>query len=36
MPVEALNAGEICSYRKMLFTKDALMSILTKEKTSEN
>lgn len=36
MSVGALNAGEICSYRKMLFTKDALMSVLEKEKTSEN
>lgn len=36
MPVDALNAGEICSYRKMLFTKDALMSVLEIEKTSEN
>jgi len=36
MPVGALNAGEICSYRKMLFTKDALMSVLAAEKTSEN
>jgi len=36
MPVSALNAGEICSYRKMLFTKDALMSVLEAEKTSEN
>ncbi len=36
MPVGALNAGDICSYRKMLFTKDALMSILAAEKASEN
>ena len=36
MPVDALNAGEICSYRKMLFTKDALMSVLAADKTSEN
>ena len=36
MPVAALNAGEICSYRKMLFTKEALMSVLAVEKTSEN
>jgi len=36
MPVAALNAGEICSYRKMLFTKDALMSVLAADKTSEN
>ena len=36
MPVGELNAGEICSYRKMLFTKDALMSVLATEKASEN
>ena len=36
MPVAALNAGEICSYRKMLFTKDALMSVLAADKASEN
>jgi large subunit ribosomal protein L4 len=36
MPVDALNAGEICSYRKMLFTKDALISVLEKDKTGEN
>jgi len=36
MPVAELNAGEICSYHKMLFTKDALMSVLTAEKASEN
>ena len=35
-PVDELNAGEICRYRKMLFTKDALMSVLMAEKTSEN
>ncbi len=28
MPVGALNAGEICNYRQMLFTKDALLSVL--------
>lgn len=36
MPVAALNAGEICSYRKMLFTKEALMSVMAAAKTSEN
>jgi len=36
IPVNELNAGEICRYRKMLFTKDALMSVLAAEKTSEN
>jgi len=36
MPVEELNAGEICRYRKMLFTKDALLAVLAAEKTSEN
>lgn len=36
MPVNELNAGDICSYRKMLFTKDAFLSILNKDKTSNN
>ena len=36
IPVAALSAGEICSYRKMLFTKDALMSVLAVDKASEN
>ena len=36
LPVGELNAGDICSYRKMLFTKDALMSVLEPEKASEN
>ena len=36
IPVTELNAGEICNYRKMLFTKDALMSVLAAEKESEN
>jgi len=35
-PVDELSAGEICRYRKMLFTKDALLSVLMAEKTSEN
>ena len=29
VPVGELNAGEICNYRKMLFTKEALLSVLT-------
>jgi large subunit ribosomal protein L4 len=36
MPVSELNAGDICSFRKMLLTKEALMSVLAPEKTSEN
>jgi len=28
MPVSELNASAICSYHKMLFTKDALLSVL--------
>jgi len=36
MPVSELNAGEICRYRKMLFTKDALLAVLAAEKTNEN
>ena len=36
MPVDELNAGEICRYNKMLFTKDALLAVLAAEKSSEN
>jgi len=36
MPVNELNAGEICSYRKMLFTKDAFLSVLNKDQESNN
>jgi large subunit ribosomal protein L4 len=36
MPVGELNAGEICRYSKILFTKEALMSVLAAEKASEN
>ena len=34
MPVSELNAFEICSYRKMLFTKDALLSVLGEDEAS--
>jgi large subunit ribosomal protein L4 len=36
MPVSELNAGDICSYRKMLFTKEAFLSVLNKEQLNEN
>jgi large subunit ribosomal protein L4 len=36
MPVSELNAGEICSYRKMLFTREAFLSVLNRDQTSEN
>ena len=36
LPVSQLNAGDICNYRKMLFTKEALLSVLDKDKTDEN
>jgi large subunit ribosomal protein L4 len=36
LPVGELNAGDICSCRKILFTKEALMSVLAPEKASEN
>jgi len=36
MPVAQLNAGDICSRRKMLFTKEAFLSLLNKDKTSKN
>jgi large subunit ribosomal protein L4 len=31
MPVGQLNAGDICSYRKMLFTKEAFLSLLNRD-----
>ena len=34
MPVKDLNAGDICRYRKMLFTKEALLSVLNAEQAS--
>ncbi len=34
-PVAQLNAGEICGYRKMLFTKDSLLAVLGGDKTDE-
>jgi len=34
MPVSELNAGDICRYRKMLFTKEALLAVLQKEQTT--
>ena len=36
MPVSELNAGDICNYRKMLFTKEAFLSVLNKDKATEN
>ena len=30
-PVSELNAGEICNYRKMLFTKEAILSFLNRD-----
>ncbi len=36
MPVEELNAGDICQYKQMLFTKEAFLSLLHKDKPSEN
>jgi len=36
MPVAELNAGDICSHQKILFTKEAFLSILDRNKTSEN
>jgi large subunit ribosomal protein L4 len=32
MPVGELNAGDICSYRKLLFTKEAFLTLLNREK----
>ena len=36
MPVAELNAGDICNYRKILFTKEAFLSVLNRDKVSEN
>ena len=36
MPVAELNAGDICNHSKMLFTKEAFLSLLDKDKASEN
>jgi large subunit ribosomal protein L4 len=36
MPVAELNAGDICSYHKMLFTKNALMSFLNRSQPDES
>jgi large subunit ribosomal protein L4 len=36
MPVAELNAGDICNYRKMLFTREAFLSLLKKDQTGGN
>ncbi|UCF42702.1 MAG: 50S ribosomal protein L4 [Planctomycetota bacterium] len=36
MPVAELNAGDICNHRKMLFTKEAFLSLLNEDNVSEN
>jgi large subunit ribosomal protein L4 len=36
MPVDELNADQICRYNKMLFTKDAILSVLNREDRANN
>ncbi len=36
MPVEQINAGDVCVHTKLLFTKDAFMALLERNKGSEN
>ena len=36
MPVAQLNAGDICRYNKMLFTKEAFLSVLNRDQAAEN
>ncbi|MBN2136996.1 MAG: 50S ribosomal protein L4 [Sedimentisphaerales bacterium] len=36
VPVAQLNAGDICNHSKMLFTKEAFLSVLNEDKASEN
>jgi large subunit ribosomal protein L4 len=36
LPVAELNAGDICNHRKMLFTKEAFLSLLNRNETGED
>jgi large subunit ribosomal protein L4 len=36
MQVADLNAGDICNHSKILFTKEAFLSLLNRDETSEN
>lgn len=36
MPLAELNAGDICNYQKLLFTREAFLSLLKPEKANEN
>ncbi|MBN1804497.1 MAG: 50S ribosomal protein L4 [Sedimentisphaerales bacterium] len=36
IPLNQLNAGDICRHRKMLFTKEAFLAVLDKNKSKEN
>ena len=36
MPVAELNAGDVCNHHKVLFTKEALLSFLDRNKISED
>ena len=35
-PLAELNAGDICNHRKLLFTKEAFVSLLNKDEQNEN
>lgn len=34
IPAAQLNAGDICSHKKLLFTKDAFLSVMSKERAA--
>ncbi len=36
MPVAQLNAGDICRHQKMMFTKEAFLSVLNREPAADN
>ncbi len=36
IPVDELNAGDICNHRKMLFTKEAFLAVLNRDQAGEN
>lgn len=36
MPIDELNAGDVCNHSKLLFTKEAFLAVLNKGEKSEN
>ncbi|MHC4638291.1 MAG: 50S ribosomal protein L4 [Planctomycetota bacterium] len=36
MPLDQINAGDVCNHSKVLFTREAFLSYLNKEQSVEN